>query len=201
MYLTKRQKELLDYLKNFIAHHGYSPTFEEIAQQFAFHSKGTVYKHLMNLKEKGLITKDWNRSRSIELISDIVETALVQLPLVGVVRAGEPIEAALNNETIAVPSDLVRKGRHYVVRVKGDSMIDEHIRSGDYVVVKEQPSAENGDVVIALVNGSEVTIKKYFRENGNIRLQPANKDFSPMVLPFDRVMVQGIVVGIMRKFI
>ena len=201
MYLTKRQREILDFLKEYIEKRGYSPTFEEIASHFSFNSKGTVYKHLVNLKEKGFITKAWNRSRSIELVSNIVESAIVNLPLLGLVQAGHPIEAVTQPDTIAVPSDLVRKGRHYVLRVKGDSMIDEQIRDGDFVVVKEQRSAENGDVVIALISGSDVTVKKYYREDGTIRLQPANTELDPIIVPEGIVEVQGVVVGIMRKFI
>jgi repressor LexA len=201
MYLTKRQREILEYLRNYIERHNYAPTFEEIADQFRFSSKGTVYKHIMNLKTKGFITKAWNRSRSIELVSDIAATAIVQLPLLGLVKAGQPIEAVIQSESIAVPSDLVRKGRHYVLRVSGDSMIDEHIRDGDFVIVKQQQSAENGEVVIALVEGTEVTIKKFYRDNGNIRLQPANPTFQPIIVPEADVAIQGVVVGIMRKFI
>ncbi len=201
MYLTKRQRELLDFLKEYISRQGYSPTFEEIAGHFNFRSKGTVYKHILNLKKKGFITKDWNKSRSVELISDMVETTILRLPLLGYVQAGSPIEAVLQNESISVPSDLIRKGRHYVLRVQGDSMIDEQIRDGDFVIVKEQPLANNGEVVIALVDGSDVTIKKYYRENGHVRLQPANSHLQPIVLPAESVMIQGVVVGIMRKFI
>ena len=201
MYLTKRQRELLDFLKEYISRLGYSPTFEEIAGHFNFRSKGTVYKHILNLKKKGFITKDWNKSRSVELISDMVETTILRLPLLGYVQAGSPIEAVLQNESISVPSDLIRKGRHYVLRVRGDSMIDEQIRDGDFVIVKEQPLANNGEVVIALVDGSDVTIKKYYRENGHVRLQPANSHLQPIVLPAESVMIQGVVVGIMRKFI
>lgn len=201
MYLTKRQKELLGYLKEYIEDNGYSPTFEEIALHFGFRSKGTVYKHLLNLKLKGFITKEINRSRSIELVSDIAEMTILRLPLLGVVRAGHPVEVFSQTDTIAVSPDLVGKGRHYVLRVRGDSMIEEHIRDGDLVVVKEQQSAENGSVVIALVNGSEVTIKKFFRDNGSIRLQPANPNVKSIVLPADSVEIQGIVVGIMRKFV
>lgn len=201
MYLTKRQREILRFLKNYISKHGYSPTFQEIAEHFKFSSKGTVYKHLLNLKEKGFITKYWNKSRSIELTSDIAEMAIVQLPLLGYVKAGQPIEAITEYNTIAVPSDLVRKGRHYVLRVQGDSMIEEHIRDGDFVIVKEQQAAENGEVVIALVRGTEVTIKKFYRENEYIRLQPANANHEPLILPEESVAIQGVVVGILRKFI
>jgi len=201
MYLTKRQREILVFLKNYISKHGYSPTFQEIAEHFKFSSKGTVYKHLLNLKEKGFITKCWNKSRSIELISDIAEMAIVQLPLLGYVKGGHPIEAITEYNTIAVPSDLVRKGWHYVLRVKGDSMIEEHIRDGDFIIVKEQQAAENGEVVIALVRGTEVTIKKFYRENEYIKLQPANANLEPLILPEESIAIQGVVVGILRKFI
>jgi len=199
--LTKRQREILDYLNDFIQQHGYAPSLEEIGRRFGLSSLATVHKHLTNLQEKGFIKRAWNRSRSVELVSSRLGGRAVELPLLGYVAAGRPIEAVLDsNETIAVPEDLVGKRDTYVLRVKGDSMIDEQIRDGDYVIVEDRRTAENGEMVIALVGGTDVTLKKLYREHGRIRLQPANPAMQPIFLEPSQVQVQGVVVGVMRKY-
>ena len=198
--LTKRQREILDYLNEFIQQHGYAPSLEEIGRRFSLSSLATVHKHLTNLQEKGFIRRAWNRSRSVELVPARMGSRAVELPLLGFVAAGAPIEAVAGNETIAVPEDLVGKRESYVLRVKGDSMIDEQIRDGDYVIVEDRKSADNGEMVIALVGGLDVTLKKFYRENGRVRLQPANPAMQPILLEADRVQVQGVVVGVMRKY-
>jgi repressor LexA len=181
--LTKRQREILDYLQDFIQQHGYAPSLEEIGRRFSLSSLATVHKHLTNLQDKGFIRRSWNRSRSVELLTARTGQRAVELPMLGYVAAGAPIEA--------VPS---------VLRVKGDSMIDEQIRDGDWVVVEDRKTAENGEMVIALVGGSDVTLKKFYRENGRIRLQPANPAMQPLILDASNVQVQGVVVGVMRKY-
>ena len=198
--LTKRQREILDFLNDFIQQHGYAPSLEEIGRRFGLSSLATVHKHLTNLQDKGFIKRAWNRSRSVELMSARVGSRAVELPLLGYVAAGGPIEAVVGNETIAVPEDLVGKRDTYVLRVKGDSMIDEQIRDGDYVIVEDRQSADNGEMVIALVGGSEATLKKFYRENGRVRLQPANPTMQPIFVDPDQVQVQGVVVGVMRKY-
>lgn len=198
--LTKRQREILDYLNDFIQQHGYAPSLEEIGRRFGLSSLATVHKHLTNLQEKGFIKRSWNRSRSVELIPARVGTRSVEVPLLGYVAAGYPIEAVAGSETINVPEDLVGKGDTYVLRVKGDSMIDEQIRDGDYVIVEDRKTAENGEMVIALVNGSEATLKKFYREAGRIRLQPANPAMQPMLFDADQIQVQGVVIGVMRRY-
>jgi len=198
--LTKRQREILDYLNDFIQQHGYAPSLEEIGRRFGLSSLATVHKHLTNLQEKGFIKRSWNRSRSVELIPARVGTRSVEVPLLGYVAAGYPIEAIAGSETINVPEDLVGKGDTYVLRVKGDSMIDEQIRDGDYVIVEDRKTAENGEMVIALVNGSEATLKKFYREAGRIRLQPANPAMQPMLFDADQIQVQGVVIGVMRRY-
>ena len=202
MPLTKRQKEILDFLEEFQGEHGYSPSFEEIAQHFGYTSLATVHEHLENLRQKGYIRKSYNASRSIELVPATMTAAAVELPLYGSVAAGVPIEAITDNETVAVPEDMLRRtGNHYVLRVKGDSMIEEQIRDGDYVVVNSRNTAENGDMVVALVHGESATVKRFYRErDGRIRLQPANETMKPMYFPSHRVMVQGIVVGVIRRY-
>jgi repressor LexA len=198
--LTKRQREILDYLQEFIQQHGYAPSLEEIGRRFGLSSLATVHKHLSNLQEKGVIRRSWNRSRSVELLSARVGHRAVELPLLGYVAAGAPIEAVATTETIAVPDDLVGRRETYVLRVKGDSMIDEQIRHGDFVIVEDRKTAENGEMVIALVGGADVTLKKFYRENGRVRLQPANPAMHPILIDASLVQVQGVVVGVMRKY-
>ncbi len=199
MSLTRRQKMILDYVRDFMNDHGYSPTLEEIAAHFKLASLNGVYKHLRNLESRGFIERRANQSRSISLREKSIaeETAL---PLLGYVAAGQPIEAIRTPETIHVPEEFLTRGRNYVLRVRGDSMIEEHIEDGDLVIVEERQVAHNGEMVIALVDGEDVTLKKFYREGDQIRLQPANPTMSPLYLEEDRVRVQGVLVGLMRKF-
>ncbi len=198
--LTKRQREILDYLQDFIQQHGYAPSLEEIGRRFGLSSLATVHKHLTNLQEKGFIKRAWNRSRSVEMIPTNTNGRSVELPLLGYVAAGLPIEAIATSETIAVPEDLVGRRDTYVLRVKGNSMIDEQICDGDLVIVEDRKTAQNGEMVVALLSGSDVTLKKLYRENGRVRLQPANPAMQPIFADADQVQVQGVVVGVMRKY-
>ena len=202
MPLTKRQKEILDFLESFLEENGYPPSFEEIAHHFGYHSLATVHEHLENLRAKGYIRKSYNASRSIELVPSGDAAAALELPLMGSVAAGLPIEAIPDPETIAVPENLLRRGgQHYVLRVKGDSMIEEQIRDGDYVIVNARPTAQNGEMVVALVHGDSATVKKFYREkDGRVRLQPANATMPPMHFRADDVLIQGIVVGVIRRY-
>ncbi len=198
--LTKRQREILDYLDEFIQQHGYAPSLEEIGRRFGLSSLATVHKHLTNLQEKGFIRRSWNRSRSVELVPTKVTARSLELPLMGYVAAGAPIEAVAAAESIAVPETLAGKQDTYVLRVRGYSMIDEHIRDGDFVIVEDRKTAENGEMVIALLGGTDVTLKTLFRENGRVRLQPANPTMQPIVIDAADLRVQGVVVGVMRKY-
>jgi repressor LexA len=198
--LTKRQREILDYLNNFIQQHGYAPSLEEVGKRFGLSSLATVHKHLTNLQQKGFIKRAWNRSRSVEVMPTRVVGRSVELPLLGYVAAGVPIEAIVGNETIDVPESLAGTRDTYVLRVRGDSMIDEQIRDGDFVIVEDRRTAENGETVVALLSGSDVTLKKFYRENGQIRLQPANATIQPIIVPASDVQVQGVVIGVMRKY-
>ena len=198
--LTKRQREILDYLNEFIEQHGYAPSLEEIGRRFGLSSLATVHKHLTNLQEKGFIRRAWNRSRSVELVPTRTGGRAVELPLLGFVAAGAPIEAVVSSETVAVPEELVGKRNTYALRVRGDSMIDEQIRDGDLVIVEDRQSAENGEMVIALLRGAEVTLKKFYRENGRVRLQPANQTLQPILVDADQVQIRGVVIGMMRKY-
>jgi len=198
--LTKRQREILDYLNEFIQQHGYAPSLEEIGRRFNLSSLATVHKHLTNLQDKGFIKRAWNRSRSVELVPTRMGTRSVELPLLGYVAAGAPIEAIAGAETIAVPEEMVGRRDTYVLRVRGSSMIDEQIRDGDFVIVEDRKSADNGEMVIALLGGSDVTLKKFYRENSHVRLQPANPVMQPIVVAADQVQVQGVVIGVLRRY-
>ena len=202
MPLTKRQKEILDHIEAYIDEWGYAPSFEEIAEHFGYSSLATVHEHLSNLERKGYIRKSYNESRSIELVREESGPPSVPLPLLGTVAAGLPIEAVQNEETLAVPPDMVRRGReNFVLKVQGDSMIEEQIRDGDYIVVAEQRNAEDGQMVVALVNGDSATVKKLYREpGGRVRLQPANVTMQPIIEDAANVQVQGVVVGVIRKY-
>lgn len=202
MPLTKRQKEILDFLELFLGENGYPPSYEEIARHFGYTSLATVHEHLENLRQKGYIRKSYNASRSIELMPAAGSASAVELPLLGMVAAGQPIEAVADQETLSVPEDMIgRGGRHYVLRVRGDSMIDEQIRDGDYVIVNSRNTAENGEMVVALVHGDSATVKKFYREgDGRVRLQPANVTMEPMYFPASEVLVQGVVVGVIRRY-
>ena len=198
--LTKRQREILDYLQDFIQQHGYAPSLEEIGRRFGLSSLATVHKHLTNLQEKGFIKRAWNRSRSVEMVPTGSGGRSVDLPLLGYVAAGSPIEAIASTETIAVPEEMVGRRDTYVLRVRGNSMIDEQICDGDWVIIEDRKTAQNGETVVALLSGSDVTLKKLYRENGRVRLQPANPTMQPIFVDPDQLQVQGVVVGVMRKY-
>ncbi len=202
MALTKRQKQILDYLTDYFEANGYAPSFEEIARHFRFSSLATVHEHLENLKRKGYIRKSYNESRSIELLPTRMRVSAVELPLYGTVAAGVPIEAIEEQETIAVPEELISRGGHnYVLRVRGESMIDEQIRDGDYIIVNARQTAQNGEMVVALVHGDSATVKKFYREaDGRVRLQPANPTMPPLYYAPAEVAIQGIVIGVIRRY-
>ena len=202
MPLTKRQRQILDYLTSYGSEHGYAPSFEEIAEHFNYNSLATVHEHLSNLERKGYIKRSYNESRAIEILPSDVMTSAVELPLLGAVAAGIPIEVATGDQTVAVPQDFVkRSGNHYVLRVRGDSMIDDQIRDGDMVVVHDRQAADDGDMVIAMLDGASATVKRYYRErDGRIRLQPSNDQMQPIYVQEGQMRVQGIVVGVLRKY-
>ncbi len=201
MHLTRRQKEILDFLARHITRKGYAPTIEEIGEHFGLSSLATVHKHLTNLQEKGLIKRAWNRSRALELVPTEVKVRAVELPLLGRVAAGTPIEAIQSTETVFVPEDMVGRRETYVLQVKGNSMIEEQIRDGDYVIVENRKAARDGEMVIALLEGQNVTLKKLYREGGGrVRLQPANAQMKPIYVDQDDLRIQGVVIGVLRKY-
>jgi repressor LexA len=200
VYLTKRQKELFDYLEGYIAEHGYAPTLEEIGGRFALSSLATVHKHLTNLEAKGLIRRTWNHSRAIELVPQARGGGVRELPLLGRVAAGQPIEALESADHIAVPEQFIRRRSTFVLRVVGSSMVQDGILDGDYIVVEQRPSAENGETVVAVVAG-EATVKRFYRDRpGRIRLQPANDAMAPLLVKEADCEVRGVVVAVLRKY-
>ena len=197
--LTRRQREVLDFIRAFVAERGYSPSLEEVGADLGLSSVATVHKHVQHLVEKGYLRKAWNRSRSVEPLEE--GGGVVELPLLGVVAAGAPIEAMPVEERIAVPTEMVRRrGETFALRVRGDSMIEDHIQDGDTVVVERRHEARNGDTVVALVRGSETTLKKFWRRGAKVVLEPANQALRPIELPAADVEIQGVVRGLLRNY-
>jgi len=201
MALTRRQREVLDVIRDFIARNGYSPSLEEIGGALGLSSVATVHKHVTHLVEKGYVKRGWNQNRSIELVDEAEGGGVVRLPLMGTIAAGQPLEAVPVSEAVMVPGDMVPgHARTYGLRVQGDSMIDEQIRDGDLVIVEERQVARDGETVVALIEGTDATLKRFFRSGDKIRLQPANPTMEPIIVPAELVTIQGVVVGVIRKY-
>jgi len=200
MPVSPRQKQIYDFASRYIATHGYAPTIAEIGEHFNLRAPATVHHILTGLEREGLIRRIPNVSRGIELVREREPEQRDEVPLLGVVAAGRPIEAILNNETVAVPRDMIGGERTFALRVKGDSMIGDQISDGDFIVVESKPTANNGQTVVALIDGSDATVKRFYREKGNIRLEPSNPRYKPIVVEADRVTIQGVVKGVIRKY-
>jgi repressor LexA len=206
MAITRRQRQVYDYISDFVQKRGYSPSFEEIGEGLGLSSLATVHKHVSNLEKKALLTRDYNRSRSIDLLPPkgrlkqamSVNTGLV-LPLLGRIAAGQPIEAVQTPETISL-ADFVRSKEVFVLEVRGDSMQDEAILNGDYVLVEKSKTAHNGDIVVALIERADATLKRFYKEGDKIRLQPSNVSMKPIIVPAASVEIQGRVIGVLRKY-
>ncbi len=196
--ITKRRKQVLDYITSFRKKKGYSPALEEIRKHFKLASVSTAHFHVRKLQELGLLERQYNKPRSIDIYENEV---MVNIPLLGLIAAGQPIEAIQNKETIAVPQNkLPRSGEFYALRVIGNSMIDENINDGDIILVKQQSVTENGQKVVALIDNYEATLKKIYKEKGYIRLQPANKTIEPIIIKKDReITIQGIVIDVIKN--
>ena len=201
MILTRRQKEIWDYLEDYIAAHGYAPTLEEIGEHFGLSSLATVHKHLSNLERKGVIARKWNLSRAIEITPPQKTSRAVELPLLGRVAAGAPIEALENDDRLTIPENFVRRPHNaFALRVQGESMVGEGILDGDFIVVEKRPVADNGETVVAVING-EATVKKFHRERGGrVRLQPANPQMAPILVREREVEIRGVVVAVLRRY-
>jgi len=194
--LTPRQKQVLNFIKSYQKKNDYSPSLEEIADNLGVSSVATVHEHMKNLQNRGYLTREENQPRAIELNAT---EPMVQVPLLGTIAAGRPIEAIQEKESIAVAKNkLPRQGNIFALKVMGDSMVDENINDGDIILVKEQKTASNGQKVVALIDNYDTTVKKFYRERGKIRLQPANKDVEPIIVTREEgnFQIQGLVIDI-----
>jgi len=200
MPVTRRQREVLDFVSEFIDRRGYAPSLEEIARGLKLSSVATVHKHLRNLEAKGLLSREWNRSRSLTVAPPPARAGAVDIPLLGTVAAGAPIEAISNPDSVTVPADLVGRRKAFALRVKGDSMIDEHILDGDLVVVEARETARSGETVVALLDGRDATLKKLHRQGNRVRLLPANPAMDPIVVSDRDLRIQGVVIGVLRTY-
>lgn len=197
--LTKRQAITLEFIRNFLAQHNYAPSYRDIMRGTKINSPATAYMHVQGLRDKGYLKIQDGQMRSVELTEKSnIFTKGVELPLIGSIAAGEPIEAITNNESISVPIELLPNLNCYVLQVKGESMIDDGILDSDYVIVERNFYPENGDVVVALLDNENATLKRYYREKTRIRLQPANKKMRPIYTR--NPVIQGIVRGVLRRY-
>ncbi len=203
LVIYKRQKQILEYIQQFIQSHGYAPTLREIAEAIDVSSLATVHEHLETLQRKGLIKRRPGKNRSIELVDttiDFTSERPMEVPILGYIAAGQPIEPHTDpNASMGIaPSFVSGKKRVYVLQVRGESMIEEQIRDGDFVVVEETESARDGEIVVALLDNGMATLKRFFKEATRIRLEPANSSMAPIFVK--NVRIQGKVVGLIRKF-
>jgi len=196
--LTKRQAQILQYITGHIAEHGYAPSYREIGKHFGLSSTATIAEHIESLKAKGYLSHEENLARSIQVNQAQTETSGFFVPLLGTVAAGKPIEAVRTDESIDIPRDMMG-GNVFALRVKGESMVEDGIMSGDYIIVESTKTAKNGDIVVALIDQDRVTLKRFYKEKDRIRLQPANSTMRPLY--FTQVAIQGRVRGVIRKFI
>jgi len=200
--LTRSERRVLEYIRRHLEENHYeSPSYEEIARGVGLRSASNIQAHIEKLMAKGYLTKRRNSHRSIELTAPTtISPGSEELPLVGRIAAGKPIEAVLDYETISVPSDMIGRNETYVLRVRGDSMIEDHVLDGDYVIIERKNRARDGEMVVALVNKSEATLKRFYRDQNGVRLEPANPAYTPMHYAEEDVTVQGVVIGILRKY-
>ncbi len=200
MSVTRRQKEVIDFITQFVEQNGYSPSFDEIARGLNLKSLATVHKHITNLQKKGLLERAHNRSRSIDIVSAPTRDRTPErLPLLGRIAAGLPVDAAESSESISL-GDIIGNKQVFALEVRGDSMRDEHILSGDFVLIEHARTARQGEIIVALVRGSETTLKRYYIEGEMVRLQPSNAEMEPIYVPVSQVAIQGRVLGILRKY-
>jgi len=200
--LTPKQKQILEFIEKYIEVNGYAPSYREIADHFGFSSVATVAEHIENLKLKGYLSNEESGYRALKPVEPVEvnnDSALMgfAIPLFGAIQAGKPIEAIRSSETLEIPRDMMSKNV-FALRVKGDSMVDDGILDGDYVVIEPCHNPKNGDIVVALIDKDNVTLKRFYREKDHIRLQPANKNYQP--LRVKKVSIQGKVRGVIRKF-
>jgi len=205
MSVTAKQRRIYEFIRRYIDSNQEAPTIAEIGRQFQMRSSASVHAVLTALEREGLIKRVPNVSRGIQIVQQQKEGGGGdddnEIPLLGTVAAGQPIEAILSHDTISVPKDLQGHGRTFALRVRGESMIDENIQDGDIIIVASQKTAENGQVVVALIDGNYATVKKFYREAEFIRLEPANPQFKPIFIKTEeRIQIQGVVRGLIRKY-
>lgn len=200
MDLTPKQRAVLQFLKDYRREHGMPPSYEEIRQEFGFASLNSARKHLLQLHRKGFIRSPWkNQKRALEIVEREERPVAAKLPLLGTVVAGRPLDSEQVEDEVDVPESLLRRGEHFALRVRGDSMIDDGIHDGDLLVVQRRDTADTGQTVVALVDG-EATVKRFYRQGQKVELRPANQSFEPIVVDPAAVQVRGVVVGLMRSF-
>ena len=201
MPITARQRRVLDFISRYFDAHQEAPTMAEIGRELGMRSSASVHHVVSILEREGLIRRIPNASRGIELVKEDSAEQNCEIPLLGVVAAGAPIEAVLNYETVCIPRDMLRQGRMFALRVRGDSMIEEQIRNDDCIILQSQQTAENGQTVVALIDGSDATVKRFYGGRNQVRLEAANPRYKPIVIrPADRVQIQGVVIGVIRKY-
>lgn len=199
--LTKKQKQVYESFRRLTDRYGYTPSYEEVAAELGLSSVSNIQAHVENLVAKGFLVKKRNANRSIDFPDRASEAhSAVEIPLAGIIAAGSPIEAVTDSESMVVPADMLGKGTTFALKVSGDSMIDDHVLDGDFIIVEARESARAGEMVVALIRGSEATLKRFYREGSNIRLEPANPRLSAQIYDESDVAVQGVVVGIIRKY-
>jgi repressor LexA len=199
--ITARQRRVLDYIRHYFEVNQEAPTIAEIGKEFGMTSSASAHHVVSILEREGLIRRIPNVSRGIEIVEETTSVEKYEIPLLGVVAAGAPIEAVLNYETVCIPRDMMREGRMFALRVRGDSMIDEQIRNDDLIILQSRQTAENGQTVVALIDGSDATVKRFYGSRNHVRLEPANPNYKPIVIrPPERVQIQGAVVGVIRKY-
>jgi repressor LexA len=197
--LTKKQKDILDFIELYIKNMGYAPTLREIGEHFGLSSVATVHAHLKTLEDKGLLRRELGRARALEMPAhEAFQPRAVEVPMLGKIAAGSPIEALENSESMALPEEMLGRAETYVLQVKGDSMIEDHILDGDYIIVERRQQARNGEIVVALID-NEATVKRLYRDAGRVRLQPANAAMQPIYVDEAALRIQGIVIGVLRK--
>jgi repressor LexA len=197
--LTPKQRQVYEYVRSYTIEHGYAPSLMEIRDHLGLSAVSTVHEHLVNLEAKGFLKREDHKARS-SVPAAMTGTPSVTLPLLGIVMAGPPTESFVSEETISVPGHMVNRGVHYGLRVLGESMREENILPGDILVVRQTDRAERGEMVIALVEQRENTVKRYFPERNHVRLQPSNRDLAPIRVPKHLVHIQGVVVGLLRDY-
>lgn len=205
MALTRRQRDVLHFIARFLDERGHCPSYEEIGEGLGLSSLATVHKHICTLEAKGYLRRGEHQSRSLELSQKFLrerkqaKERFGSLPLLGRIAAGRPVEAVENPETLSL-SDFTGNKDVFVLQVSGDSMIEEHILEGDYILVEKTETVRNGEIVVALVDGQDATLKRLYRQGAQVRLQPANSQMEPILMPAEAVRVQGRVIGVLRRY-